>query len=171
MLRLTATAPAPRRGATAVVIALALVLLAGCTAEPQPAPSTPATTAPEPTPAPTPTATEPAAPQLMPAGTAEDNLPLFAAVAESVWASPQKAEGRAYIDALVAAGFDKGAMQVTDDVTTIGNAVETLQFSVQWGQECLVGQVGPVTGTVVTVVTAALAGGGCLLGATRPIDW
>lgn len=171
MLRLAA--PALHRGAVAATLALTAALLAGCTATPEPAPSaaSPTTPAPEPSPTATQAAGQEPGPQLVPDGTAQDNLPLFTAVAESVWASPQKAEGRAYIDALVAAGFDKTAMQVTDDTTTIGNAADTLQFSVQWGQECLVGQVGPVTGAVVTITTDALAGGGCLLGATRPIDW
>ena len=79
--------------------------------------------------------------------------------------------GRAYIDALVAAGFDKTTMQVTQDKTTVGNPAESLQFSVRWGDECLIGQVGPATGTPVTVVAPALAEGTCLVGRTRPIDW
>ncbi len=109
---------------------------------------------------------------LVPEGTAADNLPLFTAVTEQVWASEQRVQGRAYIDALVAAGFDKAAMQVTADETTVGNPVESLLFSVRWGEtECLVGQVGPSTGDPVTTVTDQLAEGRCLIGATRPIDW
>ncbi|MCK2027309.1 hypothetical protein KZC56_13445 [Microbacterium sp. SSW1-47] len=89
-----------------------------------------------------------------------------------MWASEQRAEGRAYIDALVAGGFDRTAMQVTPDQTTVGNPVESLQFSVRWGEEsCLVGQVGPSTGQVVAVVMPQLAEGRCLVGTTRPIDW
>jgi hypothetical protein len=110
-------------------------------------------------------------PVLLPEGTAEDNLPLFAAVTAAVWASPDSASGRAYIDALAAAGFDKAAMQVTEDQSTVGNPAESLQFSVHWGDECLIGQVGPATGTPVTVVVPALAEGTCLVGRTRPIDW
>lgn len=117
-------------------------------------------------------ASEPDAPVLMPDGTAADNLPLFAAVTAQVWASEQRALGRAYVDALVAAGFDRTAMQVTADETTVGNPVESLQFSVRWGEaECLVGQVGPSTGDPVTTVTDQLAEGRCLIGTTRPIDW
>ena len=62
-----------------------------------------------------PTQTAPAGPVLVPEGTAEDNLPLFTEVTAAVWASPDSASGRAYIDALAAAGFDKSAMQVTED--------------------------------------------------------
>lgn len=115
---------------------------------------------------------EASGPVFVPDGTAEDNLPLFAAVTQQVWSSDEKAHGRAYIDALVAAGFDKEGMQVTDDETTIGRAVESLQFSVRWGDDqCLIGQVGPSTGSPVTAVMAQLAEGRCLIGNTRTIDW
>ena len=88
-----------------------------------------------------------------------------------MWASDSRGEGRAYIDALVAGGFDKAAMQVTRDESTVGNPAESIQFSVLWKGECLIGQVGPATGDPVTVVARALEGGACLVGNTRPIDW
>lgn len=109
---------------------------------------------------------------LVPEGTASDNLPLFAAVTAKVWAGPDQVHGRAYVDALAAAGFAKDRMQVTADRTTVGNPVESLLFSVAWGdKECLIGQVGPSTGTPVTKVVPQLAEGRCLIGETRPIDW
>ena len=40
---------------------------------------------------------------------------------------------QAMADALIAAGFDHDAMQVTHDLTTVGNPVESLLFSVRWG--------------------------------------
>lgn len=104
-------------------------------------------------------------------GAAADNLPLFSSVTAAVWASEGRVAGRAYVDALAAAGFDKAAMQVTDDETTVGNPAESIQFAVRWGDECLVGQVGPATGNPVTVVVPVLAEGTCLVGQTRPIDW
>ena len=70
----------------------------------------------------------------------------------------------------MAAGFDKSAMQVTSDTSTVGNPAESIQFSVRWGDECLVGQVGPATGTAVTTVLPAVSGA-CLVGTTRAIDW
>ena len=118
-----------------------------------------------------PTNTVPPEPALVANGTAADNLPLFAAVTAAVWGSDDRAAGRAYIDALTAAGFDKGAMQVTRDRSTVGNPAESIQFSVRWGDECLFGQVGPATGDPVTVVVPVLAEGTCLVGETRPIDW
>ncbi|MFS0852187.1 DUF6993 domain-containing protein [Microbacterium sp. 179-I 3D4 NHS] len=158
--------PLPLARATAglcVLVAVSLGLAACApdpvqTAEPSPAPS--ATTAP------------PAEPVLVPDGTAADNLPVFTAAAQAVWDSERRGEGRAYIDALIGAGFDRQAMQVTNDATTVGNPAESLQFSVRWGEEeCLIGQVGPSTGALVTEVMPQLAEGRCLIGATRPIDW
>lgn len=143
----------------------ALLALAACTApSPAPAVTTPMTQA-EPTP------TIPPGPVLVPSGTAADNLPYFASIIGNVWGGPEQGSGRAYIDALVAAGFDKAAMQVTADQSTVGNAAESIQMSVRWGSECLVGQVGPATGQPVAVVLPGLADGGCLIGATRTIDW
>lgn len=149
------------------------VLLAACTTGPSEADPTatsaePASTPTASTAGPTPTGGPSV---LIPDGTAEDNLPLFTAVTAAVWASPEQVAGRAYIDALSAAGFDRGAMQVTYDESTVGNPAESIQFSVRWGEQCLVGQVGPATGAPVTVVVPALADGVCLVGATRPIDW
>lgn len=154
---------------------VAVLVLAGCSdVSGSTAPSASSATSaasPSATASVTPTPTAPAAPTLHPDGTAQDNLPLFAAVVASVWASRHKVEGRAYIDALVAAGFDKSAMQVTNDKSTVGNPAESIQFSVRWGDECLVGQVGPATGQPVAVVLPGLAEGVCLVGETRPIDW
>jgi hypothetical protein len=104
-------------------------------------------------------------------GTASQNLPIFAATIARVWSSPDKAHGRAYVDALGAVGFDKRAMQVTNDSSTVGNPAESIEFSVRWGAECLVGQVGPAIGRPVASVLPVLGGGVCLLGRTRPIDW
>jgi hypothetical protein len=155
-----------KRLAPPSLILVGLLVLAACTA-----PSDP-----EPTPTPTvvetaPSVPEPAAPALVPGGSADDNLPFFASVVDGVWAGPEPMSGRAYIDALVAAGFDRAAMQVTADESTVGNAAESIQFSVRWGDRCLVGQIGPATGDPVATVLPGLADGGCLVGATRPIDW
>lgn len=149
-----------------VATAAALLLFVGCAPGPEPSAS-PSTAV-----SPTPGETSPPPPVLVPDGSAEDNLPVFTAVAESIWATDQRGSGRAYVDALIAAGFDRTVMQVTQDQSTVGNPAESLQFSVRWGEEaCLVGQVGPSTGQVVTAVMPQLAEGRCLIGTTRPIDW
>ncbi|MFC5432615.1 DUF6993 domain-containing protein [Microbacterium suwonense] len=146
------------------------VLLASCTGPSEQKPPAPVDTsvAAEPTASPEPSA----APTLDPDGTAADNLPLFTAVTRRVHASDDRGHGRAYIDALVDAGFVKERMQVTSDLTTVGRAAESIQFSVAWGdEECLIGQVGPSTGDPVTEVMPQLAEGRCLVGETRAIDW
>jgi hypothetical protein len=141
---------------------------------------TPGTSEPSPTPTPeasSPSASASSAPEapaaavLVADGDAAANLPYFRSLAEDVAASGDAVSGRAYIDALVGGGFDKSAMQVTEDMTTVGNPAESIQFSVRWGEECLIGQVGPATGGLVTVVMPGIPEGGCLIGATRPIDW
>ncbi|MFJ4039025.1 DUF6993 domain-containing protein [Microbacterium sp. NPDC090007] len=163
-------------GRPLAVLALAAVLgLAGCTSEsPVPAPSAstdqPAPEVQSPSAAASSSA-GPAAPALVPDGSAEDNLPFFSQVVAGVWSGPDQVSGRAYVDALAAAGFDKTAMQVTADYSTIGNAAESIEFSVRLEEDCLVGQVGPSIGDPVTTVLPGLSSGGCLIGQTRPIDW
>ncbi|MEZ3161318.1 hypothetical protein AB1K54_12370 [Microbacterium sp. BWT-B31] len=159
-----------RSAALAAALLIASTAVLSACAAPAPAPTRSASASASPSASPT-TAPATEAPALVPDGTASDNLPFFTQVVQSVWATPDQVSGRAYIDALVAAGFDKSAMQVTQDDSTVGNAAESILFSVQWGQECLVGQVGPATGEPVAVVLPALAEGGCLIGTTRAIDW
>lgn len=155
---------------------MAALGLAGCTGgSPTPQPSTPTTTSavapggdaatasPDATASPTPA----------PSATSEasQRLPLFTQTVAAVWTGPNPVSGRAYIDALTAAGFDKAAMQVTADQSTIGNAAESIEFAVRIGDQCLVGQVGPSIGDPVTAVLPGLSAGGCLIGQTRAIDW
>ncbi|MDX2375530.1 hypothetical protein M4I32_01795 [Microbacterium sp. LRZ72] len=164
---------APRRtsGARALLTAGAAVVvlgIAGCAGtDPEPTPTetlTPVVVTPSPTPT-------PEVPELQPEGTASENLDFFSLVVDTVWEGSEAVSGRAYVDALDEAGFDRGAMQVSEDETTLGAAVESLQFSVRWGDECLVGQVGPETGDPVTVVLPVIEGDRCLIGNTQPIDW
>ncbi|GAB3616899.1 hypothetical protein GCM10027416_14560 [Okibacterium endophyticum] len=145
---------------------LAVVLCALVTACSSPAP-TPSRDA---TPTPSATATEPP-PVLIPAGTADDNKPFFDLINSQTLAATPEADGRAFIDGLAAAGFDKAAMEVTSDTTTLGQAADSIMFSVRWGEECLIGQNGPGVGGYHSTVQAVLGTGKCLVGATRPIDW
>ncbi|OZB80183.1 MAG: hypothetical protein B7X32_19820, partial [Microbacterium sp. 13-71-7] len=108
---------------------VAALLLSGCSAGspvPSASPSAAASSA---------TASPAAAPELHPDGSAEDNLPLFDAVVAQVWAGENRVKGRAYVDALSAAGFARADMQVTADETTVGNPAESIQFSVRWGKD------------------------------------
>jgi len=156
----------------AALTLVAVLGLAGCTGQ-SPTPGPIETTEPSAsvvdTPSSAPTAA--ATPTLVAGGTAAENLPFFTQVVRGVWSGPNQVAGRAYIDALAAAGFDKAAMQVTADQTTVDNPAESIEFSVRLGDQCLVGQVGPSIGNPVTAVLPGLSSGGCLIGQTRAIDW
>jgi hypothetical protein len=145
---------------------LCAAALVSCSPAPAPEPTASRTTTATATPSPT-----PSGPVLVPEGTAADNLPLFADIMDRVWATDNRVKGRAYIDALVRAGFEKSAMEVTKDRSSVGIAADSIQFSVLWEKECLVGQVGPSTKRPTAVVLPELPSGGCLVGETRPIDW
>lgn len=162
-------APSLHRPAVGALLLTGLLALAACAPASSPSPTPTETTA---SPTATPTATPtPTGPVLVPDGSATDNLPLFAQVVDAVAATDARAQGRAYIDALVAAGFPKEQMQVTNDLTTVGNPADSIQFSVKWAGECLVGQVGPSTPAPTALVLPLVPGDTCLIGQTRPIDW
>ncbi|TFC83996.1 hypothetical protein E3T23_01250 [Cryobacterium cheniae] len=141
--------------------------LAACTAVPA---GTPPATVPAAA-TPTPSATPAPAPVLQPEKDATANLAYFDSVATAVVAADGAAGGQAFVDALVAAGFDKAQMEVTFDETNVDLAADSIQFSVRFNGQCLIGQNGPATGGYHSAVTAILASGTCLVGATRQIDW
>jgi hypothetical protein len=154
---------------TATVATLAAVL-SGCTssgtAEPAPAATRSAEAGPAPTAA---SATPTPEPTLDPEGGAQRNLGYFDAVNERLLAEQETPDGRAFIDNLIAAGFDRDAMEVTPDRTAVDLAADNIQFSVRMGEECLLGQFGN-TG-YVSAIGDVLSTGKCLVGRTRPIDW
>lgn len=161
---------ARRNGTTAALAfaAAALTLaLSGCSlfGGDDPAPST----APSASGTATPTPTEP--PTFRPELSASENLAFFDSVNAAVVAANAEAGGRDFIDALVAAGFDKAAMEVTADRTTIDLDADSVQFAVLFQDECLVGQYGPKSDGYHSAVRPALGTGDCLVGQTRPIDW
>lgn len=118
-----------------------------------------------------PTASPPAPVELVPGGTAQQNLPYFDKVNRATLAAHPDAKGRDFIDALVAAGFTKADMQLTADTTTIGLKANSIQFSVRLGNTCLIGQNGADAGGYSSLATPVLSTGNCLIGQTRPIDW
>ena len=173
MLRTTDSQVGPSRHPVAWAVALiagpslAGLGLTGCTT----APTIPATVASTPTSTASNTPTPPPAPILLPAGTAADNLPFFDSVINAAVKAEPDPVGRSYIDALVGAGFDKTQMEITADTTTEGKPADSIQFSVRFNGECLVGQNGPSSGGYHSMVAPELASGTCLIGATRQIDW
>jgi len=157
--------------------AMLLPVVAGCAAVPPPlAIATSSTSATEAgSPAATPAASAPAsagdAPILRPDLGASDNLAYFDHVNVGVIASDASAGGRAFIDALVAAGFEESQMEVTADRTTVDLPADSVQFAVLFQGECLIGQYGPASGGYHSAVRPVLGTAGCLVGETRPIDW
>ncbi|MFB9748669.1 DUF6993 domain-containing protein [Leifsonia shinshuensis] len=166
---------APVRPAAVLLAGAAVagaLLLSACTGvgEASPSATAPHTTA-SGTPAPSPKPTASAPPALVPGGTAEQNLAFFDAVNRATIAAKPGAQGRDFIDGLVAAGFTKADMQVTPDTTSIGLKAASIQFSVKFGDSCVIGQYGPDGSGYTSLTSPALATGGCLIGRTRPIDW
>ena len=159
-------------GLRLVGLGLVGLTLVGCSSTPGGPADTPAQTAVEtPDASAAPVTPEDVAPALVADGTAADNLGYFDSVVTAVLATEPNPVGRSYIDALVAAGFDKSAMEVTSDTTTKGEPVDSIQFSVRITDECIVGQNGPSSGGYHSIVAPTLATGTCLVGATRQIDW
>jgi hypothetical protein len=157
--------PRSGRAATAAIVgALAVAALAGCVqGDPTPVPTyTPATTDAA-------TAAPDTGPVLRPGDTAAANKQFFDAVNTAFYAAHGKSDGKSIIDNLVASGFRKQDMEVTPDTTSIGEAADSIVFSVRVKGECLVGQFNG--GGFHSLIGPILATGGCLVGTTRPIDW
>ncbi len=141
------------RAAAVVLATVTIAALASCT------PTTGLDSTPSPTadssskhdatsePAPQPTR----APELVEGGTAEQNKAFFDEVVRAI-VTDGNPGGRAIVDR-----------------TPIGSAVDSLQFSVEFDDGCLIGQTGG--GRFTSIVASALESGGCLLGDTRTIDW
>jgi hypothetical protein len=151
------------------VAAAVIVLLAGCT------PGSPRAAASS-TPLPTPTSSSSPAstlPAYVPGGTASQNLAYFNAVGNELFTSSQagaaSTQGELIVNWFVSHGFDKKAMEVTPDKTSIGLAAWNIEFSVNFGKTCIIGQAGNVG--FQSSVLPVLATGKCLIGLTRPIDW
>ena len=144
----------------AVLVAALALTLAGCAEQP---------TVPMPLPTTSPSASASASGQ--PDSSALGQKPLFDATNAATIAAADGGNpgGRAFIDALVNAGFDRAAMQVTPDTTAISLDADNVQFSILIDGDCLIGQSGNVgyNSTVLPVLST----GACLVGNTRAIDW
>lgn len=153
-----------RASSAATVGLLAMAALAGCTpGVPTPVPTyTPSASA-SATPAPN------TAPVLRPGDSAAANQQFFDATNQAFYAAHGKSDGKSIIDNLIAAGFRKQDMEVTPDQTSIGEAVDSIVFSVRVKGQCLVGQFNGAG--YHGVIGPILASGACLVGTTRPIDW
>ncbi len=157
-----------------MVAAAVLVSLTACGASPLPAAQT-ASGTPIPTalsaPAPSASPVLPSDPVLKPELGAEQNLAYFDFVNRRTLAVNPQADGKAFIDGLVAAGFTKADLQVTVDRTSANLPADSIQFSVRLNGSCLIGQNGKGSGGYHSIATALLATGNCLIGNTRSINW
>jgi len=104
-----------------------------------------------------------------PEGTADDNLAFFDDVNDRFLSADPSPGGRPIVDNLVAAGFDRDAMELTRDTTPTGRQADSVQFSVRIGDACLIGQASE--SGYVGIVGPLLSGSRCLIGELRPIDW
>ncbi|RKR74642.1 hypothetical protein C8E83_1766 [Frondihabitans australicus] len=144
--------------AIAGVVAAALT---GCTqTSPTPAVSTSAAA----TPITTPTPTVPFGPTA-PASVA---LAHFSTTVQTLLKTDPQPHGDDVITALEKAGFDKTAMEITPDATTIGRNVDSIEFAVLWQKKtCLIGQVG--SAGYASTSAPVLSTGKCLVGSTRAV--
>jgi len=151
-------ARSPSGRVPSVLVGLAAVaLLVGCTSAPEPVP----------TPTPAPEATGPVG--LTPDSSVDEARVVFDRTVQALLEGDGVPGGRDVVDALVAAGFDKGSLQVTPDSTWTDRGADSVQFSALWAGSCLVGQVA---GDSYAAQTAPVLGtGACLVGTTRAIDW
>lgn len=156
-----------RRPVVAGVLALAFgVVLVGCAGEPMPTPTPSSSRSSSPTPEPTKTA---AVPVFRPNGSAAANQQYFDYINRTLAINQGMSSGRVIVDTLVAAGFTKTDMEVTDDTTAINIPVDAIQVAVRFKGECLIGQFSPAGYT--GILAPMLGTGTCLIGKTIPIDW
>lgn len=148
--------------ALSITIALGLAVL-GCssTAEPQPQETVSV-----------PTETE-APPEFVPGGSASDNEDYLRYVLRQSIRDGLEINGVNVVNTVVAAGFDRAAMQVSYDTSATGLPADNIFVSVRFNESCLLGQVVPAEKTVFTSVQPAVGPDKtvCLIGQTRPIDW
>ncbi len=154
------------RRITGLMLALVVgLLLAGCTGEPMPTPTESRSASASPTPSPS----TDAVPEFRPNGSAAANQQYFDYVNRTLASAQGMSSGRAIVDNLVAAGFSKADMEVTDDTTALNIPVDAIQVAVRFRGECLIGQFSPAGYT--GILAPILGTGTCLVGRTVPIDW
>jgi hypothetical protein len=147
--------------ATQLAFALAVCVQAPKTAPtPLPLPTSPSAT-PSNTPAPVAT--------FNPDGSAEANLAYFDKVGHALLDHDESANGETIVNWFVAHGFNKKAMEITPDKTSIGLQAWNIEFSVDMNGTCLIGQAGNVK--FQSTAQPLLATGKCLIGQTRTINW
>jgi hypothetical protein len=152
---------------SADIAACVLTVLTGCTA-PAPYPTGTASSTSD-VATTTPTTTPSAAPTLDPGGSAHANHAYFDYVNTRTVHEQKNPTAEQFVASLAAAGFDKSAMQMTADHTTVGLTPGSVQFSVLINHGCLIGQFGQQIGGYHSMVAPVLSTGKCLIGDTVPV--
>ena len=156
-----------RMASAALAGIIALLALTACVnGDPEPTPSASKTSTKSPTPTPTPTPTL----TLDPTGTAEENFEYWEFVVKRMATESGMTDGSVMIQRLVDAGFNKADMELTPNLTAIGEQADSVIFAVRFQGECLIGQIFRNWDWSVTR-TPMLGTGTCLVGTTRPIDF
>lgn len=147
-----------------LVLAITAPLLAGCALLEGPTPETPERTQ-QPVPE--------VAPEFIPDGTAEDNLPYFTELIRTYASGEAPITGEPIAQAVVDAGFDKTMIQFSFDESKTGLVADNIFVSVRVGADCLIGQLVTEDRGFVTAVEPAVGPGAdiCLIGTTRSVDW
>lgn len=112
-----------------------------------------------------------AVPTLDPSQKAQENVLFFDHINRQTLAANPEAKGQDFINGLINAGFNRNAMEVTEDFTSINLKANSIQFSVRMIDACLIGQNGPDSNGYNSIISPILATQTCLVGKTRPIDW
>lgn len=111
--------------------------------------------------------------EFFPDGSAEDNLPFFTETLQDYVAGDSAIEGRPVVEAVVDAGFDRSAMEVSFDRTQTNLVADNIFVAVRIDESCLIGQLTTSKREAFAAVEPAVGPDQdlCLIGKTRPIDW
>lgn len=158
-------------GGALLIAVVGALTLSGCTSAPTTTstakPADPVVSA---SPSPSSTTAPDVIPTLLPGGTALANQAYFDYVNNALFTKDPNAEGRAIVDNLISAGFEKESLQVTPDKTAVlGLKADSIEFSVRAFDECLIGQISGRG--YHSVIGPVVSDGVCLAGKTRSIDW
>lgn len=148
---------------------LASLVLAGCSSSPLPGPpdsAQPETVASESQPSePGPSDSEPSPDETPSEGAAAD--PELDALRGALQGQ-SPADPEALVAAVVAAGFERSAIERTRELDSLGAPVTFLEIAVKVDDGCLIGQVGD--GDPMAIRAEALGGGRCLVGDVLGVD-
>ena len=146
-----------------VGVVAGMLALSGCQAQPEPVIE-------EPLPAPTVVDEETVEviPELIPGGSADDNLPYIDYVLTQAGAGTGLFGSLDAVAVLENAGFDRAQMEVTSDRTALELAAESITIAVIIDGQCALGQWS--SNWYASEVTPVLGAGTCLLGDTLSLD-